>query len=216
MSGVFRKNRHGCGGKIDKENEMTPPLFRLPLLLSLAIKCFAMALFLIFGTACAQDDSEKLAPPVKIPVSLNEGGEILNERIRIIEPDAYNFRLNFYFRWNDQVDRKRVRKLLGAFHPAWKEADPGVPTPLLLQVSCTNGTVVDQKEIDPLLTSWGGNSFSKLIGFTRLFPGTYDVRLILQQAAPAFDGTRVTFSIAGIPKSNFKSQPSDWRTTCPQ
>ncbi|GHU35894.1 hypothetical protein AGMMS50256_31740 [Betaproteobacteria bacterium] len=163
-----------------------------------------------------QEDSEELVLPINIPVSLDKAGEILNERIRFTEPDAYYFRLKFYFHRNKQGDRERVRKLLGADHPAWKATDPGVPTPVLLQVSCTNGTVVDQKEIDPLLTSWGGDTFSKVIGFTRLLPGVYVIRLVLQQDAPAFDGTPVTFSIAGSPKSSFKSLPSDRRTTCPQ
>jgi hypothetical protein len=157
-------------------------------------------------------------PPVIIPVSLKDSGEIVNVNIRVVEPDAYYFRLRFHFREKDQADRARVRTLTGGqeVDKSGKAINPGVPTPVLLQVSCMDGTLVDQKEIDPLLTSWGAANFDKVIGFTRLLPGTYGVRLVLQRAVPAFDGTPTEFVMASPPKTTFKSQESDRRTTCPR
>jgi hypothetical protein len=74
--------------------------------------------------------------------------------------------------------------------------------------------VAYQKEIDPLLTSWG-ISFDKIIGYTELPPGVYDVYAVLQSAAPAFEGTRVAFSIGYDKfKVNFNNPKLDRRTAC--
>ncbi len=177
-----------------------------------------LALLILGLPAQAKDFQKELVPPVTEPISLNKSGEILNVNIRVIEPDAYYFRLRFYFREKDRADRARVRELTGGqeVDMSGKALNSGMPTPLLLQISCMDGTVVDQKEVDPLLTSWGTNNFDKVIGFTRLLPGTYGVRLVLQRAAPAFDGTPVAFVMASPPKTSFKPQQSDRRTACPR
>lgn len=134
-------------------------------------------------------------------------------RIRIVDPHAYSFRLRFYFRENDQADRARVRKLMGAYSAREKAADPGVPTPILLKISCPDGTVLDQKEFDPLLTGWSADSFLKYLGFTRLLPGLYDIRLESQRASPEFEGTPVAF---GMGSDKFKSifRPNPLDKTC--
>jgi len=184
------------------------------------LKWFAVAFVLLTlaVSAYAKDLQEELVPPVVLPVSLREAGEIVNVNIRVIEPHAYYFRLRFHFRETDQADRARVRTLIGGeeVDKSGKAMNPGVPTPVLLQLFCMDGTVVDQKEIDPLLTSWGADSFDKVIGFTRLLPGIYGVRLVLQRAAPAFDGTPATFVMASPPKTNFKPQQSDGGGACPR
>lgn len=177
----------------------------------------ALVVLIPWFPACA-NESKELIPPIIVPVSLKDSGEIVNVNIQVIEPDAYYFRLRFHFREKDQADRARVRTLTGGqeVDKSGKAIKPGVPTPVLLQISCMNGSVVDQKEIDPLLTSWGADNFDKVIGFTRLLPGSYNVRLSLQRAAPAFDGTPAEFVMASPPKTTFKSQESDRRTTCPR
>jgi hypothetical protein len=180
------------------KNEMTPPPFVAFVLLGLVL------------SACTRNDSKEPVPPVILPISLGEAGPIVNMRIRVVDPNAYYFVLYFYYREEDPADRARVRTLMGAYAAKEKAADPGVPTPVLLKITCPDGALLDQKEIDPLLTSWGADHFAKNIGFTRLLPGLYDIRLVSQRASPEFEGTPVKFTIGSDKyKSIFKSNPSD-------
>ncbi len=55
-----------------------------------------LALLILGLPAQAKDFQKELVPPVTEPISLNKSGEILNVNIRVIEPDAYYFRLRFY------------------------------------------------------------------------------------------------------------------------
>ena len=179
------------------------------------------SLLLCLGLPVHADDlEEESIPPVIIPVSLNEAGEILKKRIRVVDHDVYYFRLRFFFRDRDQADRARVRRLTGGYEvdKFGKALEPGVPTPIQLKVVCIDegwqSGVVYQKEIDPLLTSWNG-SFDKIIGYTELPPGVYDVHVVLQSAAPAFEGTRVAFTIGyDTFKVAFNNPKLDRRTAC--
>ena len=151
-------------------------------------------------------------PPVIIPVSLNEPGEIVNLRIKIIDHHIYYFGLRFSFDQKNSADRARVRLLTGGYETdkSGKPIDAGVSTPVLLTVTRVDGdnrTEIYQKEVDPLLTSWGDDNFKKQIGLSELSPGIYKVNIVLQRAAPSFNGTPVAFSI-GYDKFKVNFKPS--------
>jgi hypothetical protein len=149
--------------------------------------------------ACASEPSVP-TPPVILPISLKESGEIVNTKIQVVDHHIYYFSLRFSFRENDQADRSRVRLLTGGYETdkSGRPMSPGIPTPVSLSVfriESDREVMTFSREIDPSLTSWGGDNFRKQIGFCELTPGLYGVRLTLRRATPAFDGTSVAFSI---------------------
>lgn len=76
--------------------------------------------------------------------------------------------MRFGFPENDQVERARVRKLLGGhgFDKTGKALEPGIPTPINLTIFavCKDGEEVTIyfQDTNPILTSWGQDVFSKI------------------------------------------------------
>lgn len=162
-------------------------LLRLPLFLL----CLPMGL-------SAQGDY--LTPPLITPIYLNEAGKNFDATIQVVDHNIYYFNLRFSFRKDDPSDRARVRSLTGGHEvdKAGKPLFPGVPTPVLLKVHRVTGTEETEiyaKEIDPILSSWGGDNFKKQIAYTELKPGIYKIQLRILKAAPEFSDTAVAFTI---------------------
>lgn len=166
---------------------------------------------LLTVTACVRA-SEDLKPPIIVPISLRESGDVLTKTIAVVDHHVYYFSLRFSFKENDQVDRARVKGLVGG-HEVDKEGKPlkaGLPTPVWLGVYAVDtGREVEvfNKEVDLILTSWGGDNFKKQIGFIELKPGKYIVRLRSLRASPEFNDTPVAFGIGYDKfKTNFGSK----------
>lgn len=145
-------------------------------------------------------ESKEARPPIILPISLKQSGKIVDTKISIVDHHVYYFSLRFSYKENDQADRARVKNLVGS-HEVEKDGKPvnrGVSIPIRISVSLIKNsqeTEIFSKEVDPILTSWGGDNFKKQIGFTELKPGSYVVRVTLLQPAPAFEGTPVAFGI---------------------
>ncbi len=118
--------------------------------------------------------------------------------------DAYWFKMHFGYPENYEVERARVRKLLGgiAIDKYGKPLEPGTPTPVSLNIYaiCKGGreVLVYSKDIDPILASWGGGYFGKNIGNHVLTPGLYRVRLLNKRGSPEFNSIPITFEM-GLP-----------------
>jgi hypothetical protein len=165
----------------------------------------------VWLNACAIEP-RYLSPPAIIPIPMNVAGNIVDTTIEVREDRIYYFSLRFSFRENDQADRARVRALTGSHETdkAGKALNPGVATPVYLKVSRLEGKQefdVYTKEIDPILTSWGGDNFKKQIGYSELKPGLYKIRLRLIKATPEFSETPVALTIGFDKfKTNFTPQ----------
>jgi len=163
-----------------------------------------------FSTVAAAEE-KALPPPVIAPVSLSEPGLIANLHIKVVDHHIYYFTLRFSFQKKDPADRTRVRALTGSYETdkTGRPLKRGVPTPVLLTVirnESGKSAEIYKVEIDPLLTSWGSDSFNKQIGFLELLPGPYNVKLVLLRAAPEFGSTPVSFAI-GYDKFKTQLQP---------
>ena len=164
-------------------------------LLSRIIIAFSMCTLI----ACAQFPNDLRLPAV-VPISLKESGDVFTKTIDVVDHNNYYFSLRFSYNQDDQVDRARVRGLLGGHEidKQRKPLEPGVSTPVLLTVYAMDAgqeVEVFKKEIDPILTSWGGDNFKKTIGFTELKPGRYLVQLKSLRACPEFNQIPVALSI---------------------
>jgi len=168
--------------------------------------CVLLLLSIVFGLqACTKDDGFP-KPPLILPLYLEKAGNKIETNIRIVKNDAYYFRLRFSYKENDQVDRARVRNLTGDHKTdkSGKALQPGIPNPVRLRVSALEAGQEHEiyvKEVDPILTSWGADSFEKIIGFVRLEPGIYKVELENLRSSSEFNETPVTFTITDSGKS---------------
>ena len=159
-------------------------------------------------SACSEN-SPLPEPPISVPFSLEDIGSRIEKDFRVVDHNVYYFRLSFAYEDGNQIDRARVKKLMGE-HELDKFGNvvrPGVKTPIRLAIFSMGASaykLVYETESNPFLTSWDGNSFGKNIGHTVLPPGHYRIRLENLRNAPEFLGTPVTFVIWRNPKSNFK------------
>lgn len=168
------------------------------------LKYFLLAIFsglvVMVAMSVLGYESKEARPPIILPISLKQSGNIVDAKISIVDHHVYYFSLRFSYRENDQADRARVKRLVGSHEVKrdGKPLNPGVSVPVCISVSLIENskeTEIFSKEIDPILTSWGGDNFKKQIGFTELKPGSYVVRVALLQSAPDFEGTPVSFGI---------------------
>lgn len=159
-----------------------------------------VGVFTLFAlNACAKEHVEP-RPPMILPISLKNTGFIVNTKISIVDHNIYYFSLRFSYKKNDQTDRSRVKVLISGneMNIAGNSINHGIPTPVhLIIASMENNQEIEifSKQVDPILTSWGGDNFSKQIGFTELKPGLYAIRLKLLQAAPDFGEIPVSFGV---------------------
>lgn len=149
--------------------------------------------------ACANGGIPK--PPFKMPFSLEKKGNKIDQRIKIIEHRGYTFSLQFHYKENDETDRSRVEKLMGGYEVdrTGKIIEPGIPMPVLLKISTVNlgnEKTVFEKEVDPPLVSWGGDSFGKIIATVILEPGIYVMKVENLKDVPELLGTPTTLEVS--------------------
>lgn len=191
--------------------------------------CFSIfrALFFMaiatFGLASCAGDARIKRPPITTPIKLDQAGIVADFNFEVREHLLYEYDIRFKFPENDPVERARVRKILGG-HEVDKEGKPlkpGTPTPIKLTIFalCKEGKEVEiySKDIDPILTSWGGDWFGKNIGANDLPLGIYKIRLENKRASSEFSTIPITFGIE-MDKFKFTFDPkeSDRSKSCPQ
>lgn len=134
----------------------------------------------------------------------------------------YEYHLKFKFPENNQVERARVRKLLGGYEvdKFGRAKEPGTPTPLKLiitRIDSSSEIKFYAIEIDPILTSWSTDSLDKNIGHCDLPPGKYKLHLENLRQSPELS-TIPTYFVVGMDKFKFTFDPkkSDRSKSCPQ
>ena len=135
---------------------------------------------------------------------------------------VYYFQVSFKFSEDNQIERSRIRKIIGGYELDKNKApiEPGILTPLSLMVYKKNTgatTVVYKKSMTPFLTGWGGNDFIKIIGYCDLAPGKYTISL-QSHAQPKEYESIPTFFVIGMDKFKVSFDPKniDRSKTCPQ
>ncbi len=131
------------------------------------------------------------------PFPVQNAGAKAEFEIDVREHRAYSFSLFFMFDENNPPDRDRVKKLVGSYETGsnGKPIDPGVSILLRLRVA-SMGTlpeqvIVDKTVSDMALTSWGANSFSKMIDRFPLKPGRYRASVESLKDVPELAATQV-------------------------
>ncbi len=151
--------------------------------------------------ACTKDVYPPI-PPFKLPFTVQKAGTTVETEMRIVEHRVYILSLCFSYKEGDQVDRARVKKLVG---DQYKNGDPGIPTPLKLKVSAIEPAgervIVDKEVLELRLQAWGADFFRKEIDSVRLEPGHYRIRVENLINAPELAEVPITLSIGYDKKS---------------
>ena len=152
---------------------------------------------------------DKSPEPGSVQIKLSDAGVAADFRFEVKKHLPYWYSISFGFPENDQIERARIRKLLGGnlIDKNGKPLEPGTPTPINLTIFaiCKNGKeiAVYSQDVDPILTSWGQNNFVKNIGKQILTSGIYRAHLINKRASPEFSSIPINFEISMSAKVNF-------------
>lgn len=162
-----------------------------------------MLAFLPWLMACA-NDAQSPKPPLILPFEVQKAGSKVETELEVIEHREYIFSLRFGFKKNDEVDRARVKKLVGD-DGQLKNGDPGIPTPLRFKINVIDATgerpMLEQEISELRLRSWGGDSFDKHIAYVILEPGHYRISIESLKDAPELVGTPIALGIGFYAKS---------------
>ncbi len=161
--------------------------------------------------------------PNFVQIKLSDVGVIANFKFEVNKNFPYWFFLNFKYPENDQVERSRIRKLLGgiSLNEFGVPREPGIPTPILLTIFavCKDGKeiAVYSQDVDPILSSWGHDHFRKNIGNYALTPGIYRAHLINKRASPEFSSIPITFEMGKAANVTFHPEnKAKRREPCPR
>lgn len=147
--------------------------------------------------------------PASVPIRLDQAGVVADFEFKVNKSFIYWYSMEFFFPKDNQLERARVRNLLGEpnLDKMGQPLKPGVPTPIHLSIFavCKTGKQVEvySQDVNPLLTSWGGDSFGKNIGFSVLTPGMYRARIVNKRASPEFSSIPITFNMGMSAKTSF-------------
>lgn len=173
----------------------------------MARRLFWLTFVVAFVAGCSHE-VDAASPPIVVPFSLNpsDGGIRLNLVIR--EFRSYSFNLRFNYSADDSKDRARLRTLLGGYQrdAMGHIVEPGVPTPVKLKIEMRLAgatEIVHEREVDPPLSSWGGDYFAKLIDAAALEPGSYVVTLVSLSSPTALLQEHVFLGIGINPKASY-------------
>jgi Domain of unknown function (DUF5625) len=174
------------------------------------------------GLTSCRDGSGIESPPVIKSINLAHEGIVSRFDLKVTEHLVYQFDVMFRFPENNSEERARIRKIIGGYEldKNSNPIDPGLLTPLNLVIYKENensGLIVYQKSITPVLTSWGGDNFKKIMGHCDLTPGRYTV-LLKNLAHPKEYESIPTFFVIGMDKfkTTFDPKNIDRNKTCPQ
>lgn len=190
--------------------------------LLLTLRYLLIGLLTSIGMTACIDEPKIKRPPVIIPINLANAGVIADFQFEVRKHLVYWYSLRFNFPEDDQIERTRVRNILDGYEvdKFGKVQEPGTPTPIRLLITRVDRASENkkyQKEIDPTLTSWGGDNFKKNIDHCDLPPGIYRVRLENLRQSPEFFSIPTFFTIGMDSfKVTFDPKKSDRSKTCLQ
>ncbi len=166
-----------------------------------------LSMCILSGLSGCASDNQIPKPPLVVPFNLDQPSTLENF-FHIVEHDQYSFKLQFSFRENDKLDRARVKELVGgnSVDQSGNPLEPGVPTPVTIEIQGLESAnkCLYTKTIDPILTSWGGDSFDKVIVNIALKPGSYKIKLKHLRNSPEFQNTKIALMIiSNTAKVNF-------------
>jgi hypothetical protein len=173
-----------------------------------------------FGVTSCTEASRLQKPPLSTKINLSHEGVVAKFDFEVDEHWSYKFAIRFKYPEGDQVERARIRAILGddTVDKNNNPVDPGVLTPIKLTITKRQSDLpVYQKSMTPILTGWGGDSFIKNIGHCDLVPGEYTV-LLESFAHPKEYESIPTFFVIGMDKFKtlFNPKQIDRSKTCPQ
>ncbi|GAB6140121.1 hypothetical protein JCM14076_08500 [Methylosoma difficile] len=138
-------------------------------------------------------------PPIRLPFAVQNKGAKIETELLIIEEKEYIFQLSFIFKENNELDRARLKKLVGETMQD-QGGDPSIPISLRLKISSfsvNNESFVYDQELSKFwLISWGADSFEKRIVGVKLKPGHYRINVESLNDIPKLIGTSVFFTMA--------------------
>jgi Domain of unknown function (DUF5625) len=188
----------------------------------LPFRYLLIGLLALTGIISCADESKTKTPPIIVPIRLDMTGVAVSFQFEVKEHLVYEYILRFNFPETDQTERARVRGIMGGheYDKFGKAREPGVPTPIKLVITKADQTPETQIymiQVDPILTSWGADSFNKNIGFCDLPIGRYRLRLENLRQSPEFASIPTKF-VVGVDKYKFAFDPkkSDRSKSCPQ
>ena len=161
-------------------------------------------LIFVWLSGCSAENENGLPkPPLKIPFEVQKSGTKIENEIQVVDYRTYIFSLDFMYKENDQIDRARVKKLVGDDMQD-KDGDPGVPTRLHFKISQSDASgeksIFDQELRELRLRSWGADSLDKHIAYVNLKPGHYLISIESLIDSPELIGTPIFFTMRFNPK----------------
>jgi hypothetical protein len=173
-----------------------------------------------FGSFLHAGELKLQNPPIVKSINLGSEGVIAEFDFEIKEHWIYRFEISFTYPIGNKNERNRVRKIIGEFEldKNNKPIEPGILTPLNISIfKQDTNSIIYQKSITPVLTSWGSDDFGKNIGHCDLIPGKYTV-LIRSYANNKQYESIPTFFVIGMEKFkvSFDTKKIDRSKTWPQ
>ncbi|MBI5556779.1 MAG: hypothetical protein HY885_04015 [Deltaproteobacteria bacterium] len=166
-------------------------------------KWLVIALMVVLSCFSACTDSVQLPrAPLHFPFEVQRAGNKIETELQVLERREYSFSLRFGFKENDEVDRARVKKLVGdhMIDKYGKLVEPGIPIPLRLRINVVDvageRTIFEKEISEQGLWAWGGVDFAKLIESMILKPGHYRISVETLKDIPELIGIPVTFNIS--------------------
>jgi hypothetical protein len=164
---------------------------------------------LIIGGSCHAHIFSHSPEPRSVEIKLSESGVVADYTFQVRRHFPHWFSIRFWYPESNQVERARIRKLLGG-HTVDKDGrplEPGISTPVSLSILavCADGREIEiySQDADPVLSSWGKDYFGKNIGNHVLSTGTYRARLVNKRSSMELSSVRTTFEVSLPAKITF-------------
>jgi hypothetical protein len=171
----------------------------------LILECMAVIFLIICSIAIydCSETSDKPIPPFQLPFAIHQAGAIVSTKLWVKDSHTYPLFLDFMFNENDRVDKERVRKLVGSggYNKfTGKLVDPGIQIPLKITVNLIDSSgerlFLEKEVLTEGVISWGGNVFSRKVGYIELVPGLYRVTVQSLKGVPELMDTKVILGIS--------------------
>lgn len=209
----------------------TKCIYKVPALYppSKPVLIFIIIIALVDSSACSRDTSENIwppVPPIELPFDVKNIGNKVETEFQIIDHSHQLFALglNYLFKENDQISRKRAWELAGG-EGGWLDAPEKASIPIgdterlyagkwltdkklqaavlsikitVYETDGTNISPIFQKYIDTHnigLSSFGASHLEKQLLVLPLKTGRYKINVDVLSTSPEFSQTPITFKI---------------------
>lgn len=159
-------------------------------------KIFSSITILLLTNSCL---AKNPSPPISTPIDLTAADKKTEILMRIKQAHFYNFELRFMFQKDDQIDRARVKKLVGEQGNNGSNINLGISTPLKIKIEkldLANNYVIYEGDVSEMpVSSYGADHFTKIIYRLELAPGDYRVIILNKTAIRELSGTKTNVGI---------------------